>query len=200
MEVDPVVEIDRRIRLVLAGRGSDVARNLPWLAAEALVAGFDSPSLRDLAGRSIDEYPEDLLELLRDSASELGIEVPDEGGGFLLGLYDLCLRVGRGLMVPGDAANEIYWGFDDARMVGSYPKSVMNVVSNAIEYSVGSMDEHPNVADYEDAFVRAAQEFVAVYESGPIDRDPERSAATAEVVAPPPARRRRRGWSRWIQG
>ncbi len=51
--------------------------DLPMVAADLLAAGHDSPSLRDLAGRSRHEHPADIRELFGHTMEELGIQIPD---------------------------------------------------------------------------------------------------------------------------
>jgi hypothetical protein len=50
---------------------------LPGMATDALCEGLDSPALRVLAVSSRVEHPDDLWQLLRKAAQELGIAVPD---------------------------------------------------------------------------------------------------------------------------
>lgn len=161
MQTNSVVEIERRIRLSLAGRGRDAAHSLPWLATDALVAGFDSPSLRDLAGRSTDDYSEDLVALLRDSADELGIDRPDERSAYLLDIYDLCLRMDRGRITPSRAAHEIYWN-----NIWTDVDIVVEIEGEAVAFSILTDEDDPGAPEREAAFVRAAREFVDGYEAG----------------------------------
>jgi hypothetical protein len=51
---------------------------LSAIAAEALCAGIDSPSLRMLAGSSSADSPGDRWELLLKAARELGLQTPDK--------------------------------------------------------------------------------------------------------------------------
>lgn len=53
-----------------------VSQDLPKLATDALVADWDSPTLRVLAGRPASDYYLDLGDLLAKTLQELGREVP----------------------------------------------------------------------------------------------------------------------------
>jgi hypothetical protein len=53
------------------------AADLPMIAAEALVVGWDTPALCELAGLPRNAAPEDLHELFRQALSEAGIALPD---------------------------------------------------------------------------------------------------------------------------
>lgn len=52
--------------------------DLPMLAAHLLAAGQDSPSLRDLAGRSRREPPAEIRQLFGHIMEELAIRIPVE--------------------------------------------------------------------------------------------------------------------------
>lgn len=54
--------------------------DLPRFAAEALVAGIDSPSLRVLAGASHADTPSELHALFRAAVAELGLTFPGRVG------------------------------------------------------------------------------------------------------------------------
>lgn len=57
--------------------GAQQVEELPGIATAALCEGLDSPALRVLAGSSPTDHPDDLWQLLRKAARELGIPVPD---------------------------------------------------------------------------------------------------------------------------
>jgi hypothetical protein len=53
---------------------------IPWLAAELMVAGFDTPSLRVAAGLMPDDL-DDAEEVFRAALAELGVAREDDGQG-----------------------------------------------------------------------------------------------------------------------
>lgn len=53
-----------------------VSQDLPRLATDALVAGWDTPTLRVLAGESPDAFPQDLGDMFARVLRELGRPVP----------------------------------------------------------------------------------------------------------------------------
>lgn len=110
---------DLAIRLAM---GKSIVDDLPMAAAHALAGGFDSPTLRELAGLSKGQ-PREAVDLFRQAMDELGWPVPDESAARLHlmrnGASDLL--AGRG--DPEDLAHEVYWhacysGLPELRAVG----------------------------------------------------------------------------------
>lgn len=73
METDVVLLMIAEIRL-----GQDYSESLPGWAADALVAGIETPALRELAGLPKEGDGYELRRLLDVVAAELGLTVPGE--------------------------------------------------------------------------------------------------------------------------
>ncbi|MFI5530865.1 hypothetical protein ACIA8O_20230 [Kitasatospora sp. NPDC051853] len=77
--------------------------DLPMAAAELLVGGHDAPALRELAGLSGREHPNDLDAVLRRSMDELGNPVPEEAPAERYLLHHVAARVDTGGLTPSAA-------------------------------------------------------------------------------------------------
>jgi hypothetical protein len=88
--------------------GHTSAEGLPDAAVAALQEGFDSPTLRVLAGS--DGEPGDELErLLRKALSELVISFPTPAEAGLSLARHVAAEVVRGLTSPYEGARRIWW-------------------------------------------------------------------------------------------
>lgn len=84
--------------------GQIASERLPHLAAEALVEGFDSPALRELAGLSRDEVRE-ARDLFRRALTELGATMPVEDASADDMVLFWASRMVAGTVAPADGAN-----------------------------------------------------------------------------------------------
>jgi hypothetical protein len=75
-------------------------------AVDALVAGLDTPGLRDLAGRSSDENWFEMRELIDETFAELGAPLPQIGtdAPMLLALQFMCERFVAGQITARELA------------------------------------------------------------------------------------------------
>ncbi|HET7743097.1 MAG TPA: hypothetical protein VFL67_20830 [Mycobacterium sp.] len=139
---------------------------IPSIAADALVDGVDSPSLRYLAGMSAREFPEDICDHLRNTASELKLPWPDDVAARMQLLLDCCKRTscqGEDLL---EISKEIYWDIerDDSSIIERHPR-MPDVFGRLISPCIADMDEYGGDArSYYDVFRTAAGEFVRWYE------------------------------------
>ena len=85
------------------------AEELPSVGMEALEAGLDSPSLRQLAGAARDNFNEN-GRLFMAVVKELGISVPSEAEAGMVKARWLAGLALDGTLPPYDAARQIYYG------------------------------------------------------------------------------------------
>ncbi|MFE8015135.1 hypothetical protein ACFU3O_20645 [Streptomyces antibioticus] len=84
--------------------------DLPMVAAHLLAAGHDSPSLRDLAGRSRHEHPADIRELFGHTMEELGIQIPEYETAERCLLHHMATQLSAGVLSPKEAAARVWQG------------------------------------------------------------------------------------------
>jgi hypothetical protein len=82
--------------------------DLPMVAANLLAAGHDSPSLRDLAGRSRREHPAEIRRLFGHTMEELGIQIPDYETAQRCFLHHLATELSAGAVSPKEAAARVW--------------------------------------------------------------------------------------------
>lgn len=83
--------------------------DLPVIAAEALAAGLDTPTLCELAGwpRNID--PRDIRDAFEQALAESGVELPDRGLARRHALRRMAARLIDGEITPTDLATGDWW-------------------------------------------------------------------------------------------
>ncbi|MFE7133883.1 hypothetical protein ACFVIM_23810 [Streptomyces sp. NPDC057638] len=79
---------------------------LPMIAAEALVAGLDTPTLGELAGWPRTADPRDLRELFVQALGEARIPIPDLALARRHALRRLATRFLEGHLTPSDLARD----------------------------------------------------------------------------------------------
>jgi hypothetical protein len=84
------------------------AERLPAAAADALEAGLDSPSLRQLAGAD-DDDTESIRNLFNKSLNELGVPLPSPSEAALSIARRIAGDIVRGKIDPYEGARQI-WG------------------------------------------------------------------------------------------
>ncbi|WP_329128908.1 hypothetical protein OG552_01660 [Streptomyces sp. NBC_01476] len=84
--------------------------DLPMAAAHVLAAGYDSPSLRDLAGRSRRTDTEETAALFEGTTNELGVRIPDDETAERCLLHHMATRLCTGAVSPRDAAARVWQG------------------------------------------------------------------------------------------
>ncbi|WP_431047087.1 hypothetical protein ACQUSR_33375 [Streptomyces sp. P1-3] len=83
--------------------------DLPMIAAEALAAGLDTPTLCELAGWSRNADVRDIRNAFEQALSESGIELPDPGLARRHALRRLAARLVDGEIAPADLATDDWW-------------------------------------------------------------------------------------------
>lgn len=86
--------------------------DLPMLAAHLLAAGHDSPSLRDLAGRSRREHPAEIRWLFGHTMEELGIRIPDYETAERCLLHHMATQLSASAISPKEAATRVWQGIE----------------------------------------------------------------------------------------
>jgi hypothetical protein len=84
--------------------------DLPMVAAHLLAAGYDSPSLGDLAGLSRRAETAEIDELFDGAMDELGVPIPDDETAERCLLHHMATRLCTGAVSPRDAAARIWQG------------------------------------------------------------------------------------------
>jgi hypothetical protein len=84
--------------------------DLPMVAAHLLAAGYDSPSLCDLAGRTRREDTAEIDQLFLSTMGELGIRVPDGETAERCLLHHMATQVCAGAVSPREAAARVWQG------------------------------------------------------------------------------------------
>lgn len=84
--------------------------DLPMAGADLLAAGYDSPSLRDLAGRSRRQDTAELDGLFVSAMDELGVRIPDDETAERCLLHHLATQLSVGSMSPRQAAARVWQG------------------------------------------------------------------------------------------
>ncbi|MGW6704532.1 hypothetical protein ACWGDE_06535 [Streptomyces sp. NPDC054956] len=84
--------------------------NLPMAAAHLLAAGYDSPSLRDLAGLPRRADTTEINTLFEEAMRQLGILIPDNETAERCLLHHTATRLSTGAISPKDAAARVWKG------------------------------------------------------------------------------------------
>ncbi|MEU0688806.1 hypothetical protein [Streptomyces uncialis] len=83
--------------------------DLPMIAAEALAAGLDTPTLCELAGLPRNADTRDIRDAFEQALSETGIELPERGVARRHALRRLAARLVDGDIAPADLATGDWW-------------------------------------------------------------------------------------------
>jgi hypothetical protein len=128
-------------------------KDLPAAAADALEAGYDSPSLRQLAGADGADF-ESVRNLFSQSLDELGIPIPSPAEAGLASARRIAGRIVRGEVAPYDGAKQIW-----AKIYTRFPhlKELKPFVGFATEYE----DDEPNRGDYFHLIVEESKKLLA---------------------------------------
>jgi hypothetical protein len=108
-------DVDDREALESRVRGAEgewferhtISQDLPQLATDALVAGWDTQSLRVLAGEGPNSYPLDIGDLFARALEELGRPVPSPARARWLFIQYLCWLVVTDQVSPLDGAKRL---------------------------------------------------------------------------------------------
>ncbi|MEU1374986.1 hypothetical protein ABZ442_15135 [Streptomyces triculaminicus] len=83
--------------------------DLPMIAAEALAAGLDTPTLCELAGWPRNAYIHDIRDAFEQALAESGIALPDPGLARRHALRRLAARLVDGEIAPAALATDGWW-------------------------------------------------------------------------------------------
>ncbi|MFF2214054.1 hypothetical protein [Streptomyces antibioticus] len=125
--------------------------DLPMVAAHLLAAGHDSPSLRDLAGRTRHEHPADIRELFGHTMEELGIQIPDYETAERCLLHHMATQLSAGALSPKEAAARVWQGIEAV----TDPERTF-VAAVGLEYQLDFMSPE-EIRAWENAVRRAAK-------------------------------------------
>nr|WSX75804.1 hypothetical protein OH826_19285 [Streptomyces sp. NBC_00899] len=82
--------------------------DMPMAAAHLLAAGYDSPSLCDLAGLCRRAETAEIDELFEGAMDELGVRVPDDETAERCLLHHMATQLCAGAVSPRDAAARVW--------------------------------------------------------------------------------------------
>ncbi|MFI6849545.1 hypothetical protein OG535_04210 [Kitasatospora sp. NBC_00085] len=83
--------------------------DLPMIAAEALAAGLDTPTLCELAGWPRNAGTHDIRNAFEQALSESAVALPDPGLARRHALRRLAARLVDGEIAPADLATDDWW-------------------------------------------------------------------------------------------
>ncbi|MFJ4681622.1 hypothetical protein [Kitasatospora sp. NPDC088783] len=95
--------------------GLVLTEDLPMEAAQLLAVGFDSPALRDLAGRARRDDAVEIRGLFRQAMGELGTGVPDWESAERCYLHHLAGQLAAGTGTPREVAANIWRRLTEAQ-------------------------------------------------------------------------------------
>jgi hypothetical protein len=111
--------------------------DLPMIAAEALAAGLDTPTLCELAGWPRNADTHDIREAFEQALSESEIELPDAGLARRHALRRLAARLVAGKIAPADLATDDWW---ETEVETAEERSFVSLIPQCgccIEYTLG---------------------------------------------------------------
>ncbi|WP_412079498.1 hypothetical protein ACLF6K_38785 (plasmid) [Streptomyces xanthophaeus] len=120
--------------------------DLPMIAAEALAAGLDTPTLCELAGWPRNADARDIRNAFEQALSESGIELPDRGLARRHALRRLAARVVAGEVAPADLAKDDWWEMEVETAEEQSFVSLIPQCGCCIEYTLG-LDQRTWVAE-----------------------------------------------------
>jgi hypothetical protein len=119
--------------------------DLPMIAAEALAAGLDTPTLCELAGWPRNADPHDIRDAFEQALAESGLELPDRGLARRHALRRLAARLIDGEIAPAELATD---DWSETEVATAAERSFAALIPHCeccIEYTLG-LDQHTWVA------------------------------------------------------
>ncbi|MFF3343020.1 hypothetical protein [Streptomyces flavidovirens] len=111
--------------------------DLPMIAAEALAAGLDTPTLCELAGLPRNADARDIRDAFEQALSESGIELPDPGLARRHALRRLAARLINGEIAAADLATDDWWETEAETIEERSFVSLIPQCGCCIEYTLG---------------------------------------------------------------
>ncbi|PWI46188.1 hypothetical protein CK485_00045 [Streptomyces sp. ICBB 8177] len=111
--------------------------DLPMVAAEALAAGLDTPTLCELAGLPRNADARDIRDAFEQALSEAGVELPDPGLARRHALRRLAARLINGDVAPADLATDDWWETEVETVEERSFVSLIPQCACCIEYTLG---------------------------------------------------------------
>jgi hypothetical protein len=97
-----------RLALLRMTVGEQPPEGLPWLAADALSRGLDSPALRELAGAPAVDHQQN-RDLFIEAMRELGAEAPSTQDASRALVRHWAEEILSGTLAPHEGARRIWW-------------------------------------------------------------------------------------------
>lgn len=107
------------------------------IAAEALAAGLDTPTLCELAGLPRNADTRDVRDAFEQALSELGIELPDPALARRHALRRLAARVINEETAPADLASDDWWETEAETAQEQSFLSLIPQCACCVEYTLG---------------------------------------------------------------
>ncbi len=120
------------------------------IAAEALAAGLDTPTLCELAGWPRNADTRDIRDLFERALAESGIDLPDRGLARCHALRRMAARLLDGELTPADLATDDWW---ETEVQTEEERSFVVLIPQCdccIEYTLG-LDQRAWAAQLHDA-------------------------------------------------
>ncbi|MER6142483.1 hypothetical protein ABT174_20980 [Streptomyces sparsogenes] len=111
--------------------------DLPQIAAEALAAGLDTPTLRELAGWPRNAAPRDIRDAFEQTLDESGIELPDRDLARRHALRRLAARLIDGEIAPADLTTDHWWETEAETAAERSFVALIPQCECCIEYTLG---------------------------------------------------------------
>lgn len=121
--------------------------DLPLIAAEALAAGLDTPTLCELAGWPRNADARDIRDAFEQSLSEAGIELPDRSLARRHALRRLAVRLINGEIAAADLASDDWWETEAETTEERSFVSLIPQCGCCIEYTLGFDDQQTWAAE-----------------------------------------------------
>lgn len=117
--------------------GQVCPEDLPMTAAEALAAGADTPTLRELAGLPRTADPRDIRDAFEQAISEAGIALPDHHLAQRYALRRLAMRFVAGELALAELASDHWWEMEVETAEEHAFMALIPQCACCIEYTLG---------------------------------------------------------------
>ncbi|MEU6841819.1 hypothetical protein ABZ930_08110 [Streptomyces sp. NPDC046716] len=115
--------------------------DLPMTAAEALAAGVDTPTLRELAGLSRRADSQDIRDAFEQALTELGIALPDPALARRYALHRLATGFAAGDVALTELASDTWWEMEAATAEEHAFVALLRTCACCTAYTLGLDEE-----------------------------------------------------------